>query len=431
MAVTQEFLNLDTYFKSTTGDKIIVNDLNVLDLTDKETINNSLMTIYNNTDAISTVPTCDCGETKQAHNIGRDCPYCGSKCKEYESKIEPLLWLKTLDNNTKFLNPDFWLMVTKLLDKNLDYLRWMCDYQYNPPVQLPNFMIGVKEVLGNVREYNNTMAKLGDVFRYLLTHSKFKDKDKQETILLFIEIWDNKRDDLFSTFVPIINKKLFVMENTTKGAFVNLVVSDVLDLVMSWCKEANRDSSIGARTANKKGIVTAVTISKLAALYNKYFKDYVVQKIGMFRKHVYGSRSHFTFRTVIGSFPGKHEHDEILIPWGVAVTAFRPHIFNKLFNKYNYNGIECNSILIKAVKKYIPVVHEILDELIAESKYKGIPCLAQRNPSLKQGSSQLVYITGFDIKPKKQGGYDISSMVTRFSQLIAKSPNAVSFLAIS
>lgn len=425
MAVTQKFLNLDAYFKSTTGDKIIVNDLNVLDLTDKETINNSLMTVYNNTDAISTVPSCDCGQTTGAYLVGQDCPYCGSKCKDYESKIEPLLWLKTLDNNTKFLNPDFWLMVARLLDKNLDYLRWMCDYQYNPPVQLPNFMVGVKEVLGNVREYNNTMEKLGDVFRYLLTHSKFKDKDKQENILLFIEIWDKYRDDLFSSYVPIINKKLFVMENTTKGAFVNLVVSDVLDLVMSWCKEANKDGTIGARTANKKGIVTAVTISKLAALYNKYFRDYVVQKIGIFRKHVYGSRSHFTFRTVIGSFPGKHQHNEILIPWGVAVTVFRPHIFNKLFNKYNYNGIECGNILIKSVKKYIPVVHEILLEMIAESKYMGIPCLAQRNPSLKASSSQLVYITGFDIKPKKNGGYDISSMVTRFSQLIAKGPNAM------
>lgn len=425
MAVTQEFLNADSYFKSTTGDKIIINDLNVMDLTDKETINNSLMTVYNNTDAISTVPSCDCGVTYGAHRIGQDCPSCGSKCKDYDSKIEPLLWLKSLDNNYKFLNPDFWLMVSKLLDKKLDYLRWMCDYQYNPPTDLPNFMIGVKEVLGNVREYNNTMEKLGDVFKYLLTHARFKDKDKQETILLFLELWDNKRDELFSTYIPIINKKLFVMENTTKGAFVNLVVSDVLDLVMSWCKEANKDVTIGARTKDKKGIVTAVTLSKLASLYNKYFKDYVVQKIGIFRKHVYGSRSHFTFRTVIGSFPGKHEHNEIHIPWSVAVTAFRPHIFNKLFNKYNYNGIETSNILIKAVKKYIPVVHEIINELIAETKYMGIPCLAQRNPSLKQGSSQLVYITGLDIKPLENGSYDISSLVTRFSQLVAKSPNAL------
>ena len=57
----------------------------------------------------------------------------------------------------------------------------------------------------------------------------------------------------------------------------------------------------------------------------------------------------------------------------------------------------------------------------------GIPCLAQRNPSLKQGSSQLVYITGLDIKPLENGSYDISSLVTRFSQLVAKSPNAITF----
>jgi len=374
MAITQEFLSLDSYFRSTSGDKIIVNDLNQFNITDIEKLNQSLMTVYNNTDTLSTVPSCDCGELKGRYLIGKTCHTCGTICKEAHDKVEPLLWLKSIHGNLRFLNPDFWLMFRLLLDKKIDYLRWMCDSRYNPPVDLPNYMYGVKEILQDVRTYENTMSKMTEIIKYLLNHAKFKDPDKQENLMLVMNMWLTEKDNLFSDFLPIINKKLFVMENTTKGRFTNLATSDVIDIVMSWMKTVNDEKP----SAKKQSNATGAIISKLATLYHTYFNNYIVKKIGVFRKHIYGARSHFTFRAVITSIAGKHLQNEIHVPWAIGVTAFRPHVLNKLLQR-NYRYKDANVLLFKAVKKYVPVIDEILNELIAESPYMGLPVTVQRN----------------------------------------------------
>lgn len=390
MAITQEFFSLDAYYRRSSGDKIIVNDLNQFNISDIEKLNSSLMTVYNNTDTLSTVPSCDCNELKGRYLIGRTCQACGTVCKEVHEKVEPLLWLKSISPNLKFMNPDFWLVFRTIIDKKIDYLRWMCDSKYNPPVELPNFMYGIKELLKEERTYENTMSKIPAIIKYLLNHAKFKDPDKQENLKLVLSMWNKEKESLFSDYLPIINKKLFVMENTTKGRFTNLATSDVIDIVMSWMKIVNDEKP----TIKKQSNSTAAIISKLATLYYVYFDSYIVKKIGVFRKHVYGARSHFTFRAVITSIPGRHLYNEVHVPWAIGVTAFRPHILNKLM-KRGYRYKEANVMLFRAVKKYTVVIDEILNELISESPYMGIPILIQRNPSLKQGSSTRRFITQF------------------------------------
>ena len=65
---------------------------------------------------------------------------------------------------------------------------------------------------------------------------------------------------------------------------------------------------------------------------------------------------------------------------------------NKLVRR-GYTYKEANRMLYDAVNAYHPVIHEILNELITESKYKGIPVIILRNPSLFQSSTLLMYIT--------------------------------------
>ena len=68
-------------------------------------------------------------------------------------------------------------------------------------------------------------------------------------------------------------------------------------------------------------------------------------------------------------------------------------------------------MLYDAVNKYDPIIAEILDELIVESAYKGIPVMILRNPSLFQSSTLLMYITEF----KK----DVQDRTVSLSQLVA------------
>ena len=206
------------------------------------------------------------------------------------------------------------------------------------------------------------------------------------------------------------------MENTTKGRFVNFSSSDIIDITKLWIKAANDSRQMQKANAfDKSAAMTGTIISKIADLSKSYFQSYLIKKEGIFRKHIYGARSHFTFRCVIVSRPGRHQHDELSVPYCIGVTAFRPHVLNKLM-KRGFKYKVANRMLYDAVNKYNPIIAEILDELIVESAYKGIPVMILRNPSLFQSSTLLMYITEF----KK----DVQDRTVSLSQLVADCMNA-------
>lgn len=395
-AVTHELISHDEYFIQTTNVKVILNSLDKYNINDIELINKQLMTIYN-TDVLDIVPQCDCGNLRATSYLGRTCESCGTEVQEIEKKIEPFMWLETLEPSIKFINPQFYLMVRYTLDKKIDTLRWLSDHRYNPVNnnKLPVWLYGCLEIIKGVRSYNNMIDNLDKILLYLYEHPEFiKKPSKREDLGYFIEMWREQRTKILSSYIPIVNKKLFVMENTTKGKFVNLAVADVMDVVLTWINTANTES-----TLLKKQIDTVNVLHKLSDIYYNYYDKYILKKPGMFRKHVFGSRSPFTFRSVITSIPGPHDHQELRLPWGIACTVFDLHIHNKLRKKYSFK--DANAKLAKAIKKYDSEIHDILIELAMEAPDQKIWCMAQRNPSLLQGSGQCVYIPphGFKVDP--------------------------------
>jgi len=410
MAVSQSFTNFDTYFIATEGDKIIINDLNYYTLSDTELLNKNLMTVYDS-DSISTIPTCDCGYFKGNYKLNHMCSTCGTAVRDPFHKVKPYLWLKALDAEHLFINPTFWMMLKTAIHKKIDYLRYLSDPKFNPPIDLPPYIIGLKAIVGE-RTYSNLINNIENILVYLINHSAFKDYDKQETLKDVLSLYIYNKPKLYSSYLPIINKKMFVMENTNMGKFTNLAVSEVIDVVMLWIKTVSDDEL----TPKRVSATTVNTISKLALLYDDYFDKYLLKKPGAIRKHIYGARSHFTFRAVIISIPGPHQHDEIHVPWSIGVTAFRPHLINKLVNQRGYKYKDASALLYRSVKLHSHIIEELLNELINDAPNKRIPVILHRNPSLLQGSTQLVGISKFKNDP-----YD---MCISMSILIAKSPNA-------
>lgn len=417
MAITQELLNLDTYFRSTPGDKVIINDLNFFSVDNMEMVNNSLMTVYNNTDVISTRPSCDCGELSGRYLLGKKCSNCGTECKDPHSKSYPLLWLRALHPDLKFLNPAFWTMLKNLLGKGVDYMRWLCDDKYNPPVKIPPHMFTIRDMIGGVRTYSNTMNNLHKIISYIKNIPKFKEPEKQHNINYLLEMYETCYKDLFTEYLPIVNKKLFVMENTNKGKFINLSAADALEVVMGWLKVVSSDKA----NIKQQEMATARAISGLSTLYHTYLKKNIAGKPGIIRKHVLGNRLYFSFRCVITSIPGKHNHDEIEVPWAIGPTVFRPHILNKLINQRGYTYKAASALITRSVKSYDPVIDEILQELLRESPQGRIPCLIQRNPSLKRGSAVRVYIKRFKSD-------NVADKTVSFSQLSVKLGNGKTYI---
>ena len=409
MAVLQRYKNMDEYFMTTSGDKIIINDLDHQSMDDISMVNSMLLTVYDS-NTISTVPECDCGELKHRHRLGRRCSRCGTLVKDPQAKRDPLLWMEKLKGSVGFLNIEMWLNIRILLGSDIDGVRWLTDSSYNPKVDIAPHIVGIYQMLG-VRSYSVFVERLDDVFVYMLNHTKFKNIDSTYEINIIREAWRKRKDVLVSKYIPLMNKKFFVMENTNMGKFTNLAISDVIDLVMTWIKASSEPRLNIKRVDN----YTAGVMSKLSYIYADYYKKFINGKKGIARKHIFAARSYFTFRNVITSISGRHKYNEIHAPWVVGVTAFRPHLINKLI-KNGFTHRKASKLLFKSVNLYDPLIARLLDELIEESPFMGIPVIGQRNPSLLPGSAQLVYITKF-----KRDPYD---KTVGLSVLIVKAPNA-------
>ena len=418
MGVIQKFLSMDKYFKSTQGEKIIINDLNYFSLEHANIINQAIMTIYQNTDVMSTIPTCDCGKLRGRYNKGLVCEYCGTMCSEIQDKTEPILWLRTLRDDLPFINPGFWLVLRNIMEsKQVDWLRWLSDRSYNPAgVSVKPYVLNIKEMIGE-RSYKSVIANIPAIIDYLKDDPKFKDEDKQLALSQLKEIYLRDNKNMFSTYLPIINKRMFVMENTNKGRFVNFTSSDIIDITKAWIKSSN-DAKVHPYDPNKYDKAAAATgtiVSKLADLAKAYIDKYLVKKDGIFRKHVYGARSHFTFRCVIVSRAGRHMLDELELPWCIGPTAFRPHLMNKLV-KRGYTYKQASRMLFDAVNRYDPLIYELMNELITDCDEKGIPIMVLRNPSLFQSSTLLLYATTFKSDP--------ADKTMAISQLVCDTMNA-------
>lgn len=422
MAITQNLLSLDAYYRSTPGDKLLVNDFSYFSKEDDLTIDNALKTIYNNTEVLSTKPRCDCGKLTGRYLVGKICRDCGTKCAEVFDKVYPVLWLEAIgptsqpDKKYLFLNPTFWLIVADAIHRisDFDSLRWLTDSRYNPnALNLPEILFNIRDhVLDGQRNYYHTMSKLRDILIYLATIPKHKNNIKGRKYMELVNMYDTYQDKLFSKYLPIINKRLFVIENTTKGKYMNIISADTVDAVKTWQKLCSQDKI----TENFLSSSTGSVLSKLAILYRNHYTRFVIKKTGLFRKNVYGAKSHFTFRCVVVSIPGQHRFDEIIAPWIVGLTTFRPHIMNRLVRKgYNYKA--ASKKIFTAANKFDPEIYEILEELIRETPGgRGIPMILNRNPSLKAGSALLTYITRFR--------QDVSNFTLGVSILIVRPMNA-------
>ena len=117
------------------------------------------------------------------------------------------------------------------------------------------------------------------------------------------------------------------------------------------------------------------------------------KKLSLIRRHMFGTRLHWTFRNVIIPLTGIHRYDEIYMPWSTTVNLLKLHIIGRLVYQYGLDMSAAVSKHITALYNYDETIDAIMKNLIAESPGIGLPTIINRNPSIKRGACQLVYIT--------------------------------------
>lgn len=392
MGVALELVNFDDLFhRKTSHAPIVINDFSEATEEDKNNFNRLIYTKYT-TDLLSNLPSCECGEVVGEYNVGVVCQNCHTPVQSpFEQDLEPLVWMRAPEGILALINPVVWTMLSEKFTRgNFEIIRWICDTTYKPPLRTPAVMNTVFE-LGIQRGYNNFVEHFDQILDALFRIPEFRHDSSGGTEDPLRLLLHTQRNCVFSRYLPLPNRSLLVIEETNVGTYRDPVVDGAVDAIRTM---VSIDSPLSSYSVRVKENRTIKTIAQLAGFYDEIARMTLAKKEGIFRKHVFGTRSHFSFRGVISSLTDQHYYAEIHIPWGIGVSLFSIHITSKLLRR-GFTPNTAKAFLYEHAQKYHPLLDELFKELIDEvpAPYVGIPVVFQRNPSLERGSAQAMYIT--------------------------------------
>jgi len=391
MGVCLSLLNFNQVFSQLKMPPVIVNDLVNSSVEQKEKLNATILTAYSS-DLLSNVPSCECGSITGEYNVGIVCANCQTEVKNPHGDLESFVWLRAPEGVRALINPTAWMMLSKAFTKgNFNLIHWLADDLYKSDAKEPDFLPFVKQ-FGFQRGLNYFIDNFDKVMEALFSLKVFRKAVVDSQLEEFVARY---RHCIFSQYIPLPNKTLLVIEETNSGAYIDPINIGALNAIHTL---VGIDSPLSNFSVRQKERRTISCIVRLADFYIEYYKTTLARKEGIFRKHVYGTRSHFSFRAVISSITDPHNYDEIHIPWGVAVSALKLHLTSKLIRR-GMNPNQINGFLYAHADRYSPLLDQPFQELINESPNKGIDCVLNRNPSLMRGSCQALRITKVKIDP--------------------------------
>lgn len=406
----------DKAFYESAVNPILINDYAEMTAEGDKTIRDLLLTTYTS-DRIEIDASCGCGAVTGPYNEGARCPSCGTIVEaNLERDVQSKLWVRAPDELGVLIKPQVYEILSSKLNKdNFRFLDYLLMPNYNPTEikdtgsTLADYR-KMEAQFGKVRGYRYFVEHVVEIIEFIATQTQIvKKKDRIDLIT-----WCRRDHQLFFTkHLPIPSKLCFIIEETSSGRYADENLEKGIDavLILSMACASKYKGRINEIT---KRVVSG--IDRLSEFYKKYIKENLSGKTGLFRKNIFGARLHFTARAVIVSLSEPHHYQDLHIPYGIAVQLFETHICKKLVDR-GYTPNEALTYVLMHTAQDSPLMWEILDELMRETpNSRGFPCLLTRNPSLRRGSTQFLYIN----RIKK----DIKDNTFSMSVLILSDANA-------
>lgn len=402
MSVYLEIVDHDQVFHSLKTQPIIANHLDIDSLQGKEQLNQRLYNKYEG-DSLNVLPSCDCGELQGGYNVGITCTICNTVCMPNMDKpLESMIWFQAPPGVRALINPAAWIILAKAMTTSgFNLLEWFCNPLYKAPNRPTNQLALCLRKLETYMERSSISRGLNSFYdnfdqlmtfafglKYLIKTGGPRRDDLQRWI-------DQNRNKLFSQYLPMPSKVGFVVESTGAGIFVDKTITLAIDALRTIISIENSTMPLSSA---KKQLRVVQSIAKLAEYYTSFINDSLGKKPGIFRRHVFGGRTHFSARAVITSISDNHAYDELHIPWSLALQLLRVHLVNKLL-KRGYTPVQLEYMFVEFALRYHPVFDELFQELIREAPRKGIPVTFGRNPTLARGSIQLFFVTKVKTDP--------------------------------
>lgn len=400
---------------------VIVNDLPAFTAKNVEMIHKTIYTRHT-PDMLANVPSCAEGCSKNEYRLGSICPKCHTEVREVVAEqLETITWVRAPSGVDTLINPVVWTMLSERFSiGSFNLIQYLTDTQYRIPENQVGKFAPIIGQLPFERGLNNFYRKFNEIKEFLFSLNIFKPRVKGRVVTDFLrKLLDDYPDCLFARCLPIPHRSLLVIEDgTSGGVYLDEYTPKAIDAVLTLAG-IDTLSSKGELTTNLKLRESRAvrTIARLGEYYYYISSKRLAKKEGIFRKQVYATRSHFSFRAVITSLTEPHHHENIHIPWGVATSVFQIHLMNKLY-RLGFTPNEGQEFLHQYASTYHPLLEELFNEMIAEAPDpRGIAAGLCRPPSLKRGSIQGVFISRIK-RPEEGKTVSISILIVK--QLNAK-----------
>jgi len=393
MGIGLRVISMDHLFQTAPTTPTVVNQFDVNSMEDKERLNQLIYTHYEG-DSLNVVPTCECQRTVGEYNVGIRCEECNTVVMSVtERPLTSILWIAPPSGVKTFLNPQVWTILSKGLSwPGVNLLEWLCNPNSVLPAN-PNKAARKLQSLNIERGINYFYDHFDEIIPVLFDHGIVNGTARQRA-----DLWQfikHYRDSIFARYLPIPSKLGFITEKTVTGTYADETMESAIDAIRTISATENAPTPLTDKVKQARAV-------KANMLLAKYHQDFMSEALGSkggwFRKHVFGSRLHFTFRAVISSLSDNHDYRELHLPWSMAVSVYKTHLTSKLI-KRGYTPNQCNKFLQEHTPKYHPLIDELFQEMIEESPYLGMPVIFNRNPTLMRGSIQTLYVTKIKTDP--------------------------------
>jgi len=343
------------------------------------------------------IPKCACPENialKGAHLVGRICPKCNEPVKDAPSIPDGTrLWFKQLEGMS--LNPNM-KMLSKLMDRftvfRTNIIEYLIDTSIDKPANAKAAMLyETVESLGIKRGLTYFTQNYLEIYEKLNGCKKFKKKGSE----IFHELFMAYHESFLSVHLPLPDKHLIVLEEFSMCSYLDFSTDSATQAIIVLRNLTTQRPE--KRDENR--------LSKAYMLLIKYYDAQIKDRLGgpegLYRKHIFASRSNFTMYAVISSVERFSDPEQIFIPWNIGIAIFRLHLVNLMNRSIIERGEKPwthNQIIKYLYYKhdvYCPWLAGLMDSLIKGGySPKGFPGVGVRFPTMLFGSRNRFFIGG-------------------------------------
>ena len=381
--------NLDDLFNQSFGARII----NSSTFTSSNVLEDFVKQMFYELDNdLEYVSSCECGEYRGNYYEGFTCPYCQTVVSsKFTTSLVNINWLEIPPEFPAVIHPVFftifkeWLGKTRSVKGARNKKVPIIQAILNPADPLPDDIRHIVPIQG--QKYFNEHYE--EILHYFLHDYRPKKGNRFNPYIEYM--LEKYRGSFLVRRLPILHPSMHPLSKDGKIKTVEVTSSTIFPAI--------NDLSHAGNTARRKVITDKYidkTIWKVYSKYIEYTENIVVKrlgdKFGHLRRHMLGSRVHFSGRTVIVPITDRHMGDEVYMPWKIMVNNMKHEIINVLMNRRGYSYNDAITKHIKSLVIYDQDIYDILMELMEESG-GSISVLVGRNPTLIHGAIQKLRIT--------------------------------------